>query len=142
MPRPVTPREIENLPTAIWFKPAGVPLRELDEVVLTFDEIEALRLADAEGLYQEEVAEKMKVSRATIGRILASAHKKTAEALVQGKAIRVEGGSISIRGTANGRPCCGRGRRHRGGHPDTEQPEQGGIKCQEETKQDPAAKAQ
>jgi predicted DNA-binding protein (UPF0251 family) len=122
MPRPVSPREIENMPTAIWFKPAGVPMRNLDEVVLTFDEIEALRLADAEGLYQEEVAEKMKISRATVGRILAAARKKTAEALVHGKAIRVEGGNVSIRGTANGRPCCGR-RRHRGGRPGPKLPE-------------------
>jgi predicted DNA-binding protein (UPF0251 family) len=111
------------MPVATWFKPAGVPLRELEEVVLTYDEIEALRLADAEGLYQEEVAEQMKISRATVGRILAAAHRKTAEALVHGKAIRVEGGSVSIRGTATGRPCCGRGRRHRGGRPETELPE-------------------
>jgi predicted DNA-binding protein (UPF0251 family) len=96
-----------------------VPLRELDEVVLMFDEIEALRLADAEGLYQEEIAEQMKVSRATVGRILAAARKKTAEALVQGKAIRIEGGCVSIRGTAIGRPCCrrGQGRRRQRGCP-------------------------
>lgn len=122
MPRPVSPREIENLPPATWFKPAGIPLRELEEVVLTFDEVEALRLADVEGLYQEEVAEQMKISRATVGRILAAAHKKTAKALVQGKAIRVEGGNVSIRGAATGKPCCGRGRRRRGGRPETEQP--------------------
>jgi len=121
MPRPVTPREIESLPPVNWFKPAGVPLRDLEEVVLTLDEIEAVRLADAEGLYQEQVAEQMKVSRPTVGRILASAHQKIAEALVQGKAIRMEGGTIHIRGRRSGKACRGRGRgqgrRRQGGCP-------------------------
>ena len=109
MPRPTTPREIETPPQSTWFKPTGVPMRDLEEVVLTFDELEALRLADAEGLYQEQVAEQMKVSRPTIGRILASAHRKVAEALVQGKAIRMEGGSVHIRPAK----CCHR-RKNRG----------------------------
>lgn len=113
MPRPVTPREIDTPPAISWFKPAGVPMRDLEEVVLTLDEIEALRLADAEGLYQEQVAEQMKISRPTVGRILASARKKTAEALVQGKAIRLEGGTVQIRSTGSGRPCCGRQRNRR-----------------------------
>ena len=116
MPRPKCTREIGHLPSSTWFKPAGVSLRDLEEVVLTLDEIEAIRLADAEGLYQEQVAEQMKVSRPTVGRILASGRKKIAEALVQGKAIRMEGGSVNIRNTASGKPCCGKGgkRRHRG----------------------------
>ena len=108
MPRPKCTREIENLPAVSWFKPAGVPLRDLEEVVLTLDEIEAMRLADVEGLYQEQVAEQMKVSRPTVGRILASARKKIATALVQGKAIRMEGGSVNIRGVAFGDPSCKR----------------------------------
>ena len=91
MPRPTILREIEEPPRSTWFKPTGIPMRELEEVVLTFDEIEALRLADAEGLYQEQVAEQMKVSRPTVGRILAAARRKVAEALVQGKAIRQQG---------------------------------------------------
>ena len=94
MPRRLIPRQIERPPAATWFKPSGIPLRMLEEVVLTFDEIEALRLADAEGLYQQQVAERMKVSRATVARILASARRKTAEALVHGKAIRIEGGAV------------------------------------------------
>lgn len=110
MPRPTTSREIERLPESTWFKPTGIPMRDLEEVVLAFDEIEAIRLADAEGLYQEEVAERMKVSRATVGRILASARQKTAEALVHGKAIRMEGGTIHIRGRKSGKHCHGRGR--------------------------------
>ena len=113
MPRPISPREIDEPPEATWFKPTGIPMRELEEVVLTFDEIEALRLADAEGLYQEQVAEQMKVSRPTVGRILASARKKVAEALVQGKAIRMEGGSVQIRGRRSGKACRGRGQGRR-----------------------------
>ncbi len=109
MPRPISPREIEEPPQATWFKPTGIPMRDLEEVVLTFDEIEAIRLADAEGLYQEQVAEQMKISRPTVGRILASARQKIAEALVQGKAIRMEGGTIQIRGRRSGKPCRGRG---------------------------------
>lgn len=117
MPRPHHPREIENPPAATWFKPAGTPMRQLEEVVLSFDEVEALRLADAEGLYQEEVAERMKVSRPTVGRILESARRKVADALVHGKAIRMEGGAVTIRGGHSGKGCCGQGggRRHRGG---------------------------
>jgi predicted DNA-binding protein (UPF0251 family) len=107
MPRPTTPREIETPPLSTWFKPTGVPMRDLEEVVLTFDELEALRLADAEGLYQEQVAEQMKVSRPTIGRILASARRKVAEALVQGKAIRMEGGNFQVRTST----CCHRKRK-------------------------------
>ena len=108
MPRPMQPREIEGPPQATCFKPIGVPMRRLEAVVLTFDEVEALRLADAEGLYQEQVAERMGVSRPTVGRILASARRKVAEALVQGKAIRMEGGSYRIRAEEGLRPCCRR----------------------------------
>lgn len=72
-------------------------MRVLEEVSLTLDEIEAIRLADLEGMYQDQVAKKMNVSRQTVGRILASAHKKIAEALVLGKAIRMEGGSIQFK---------------------------------------------
>ena len=119
MPRPKLPRQIWNMPTAIWYKPAGIPLRTLAEVVVTLDELEALRLADFEGLYQEQVAARMNVSRPTVGRILASAHRKLAEALVQGKAIRLEGGSVQFAsGTLPAGPGCrggGRGRRWRGG---------------------------
>ncbi len=127
MPRPKCPREIKNLPAISWFKPAGVPLRGLEEVVLTLDEIEAIRLADAEGLYQEQVAEQMKVSRPTVGRILASARKKIAEALVQGKAIRMEGGTVKIRSATLGKPCCKREKKY----------SQGGIPCQDKTKPAP-----
>ncbi|MGM0578909.1 MAG: DUF134 domain-containing protein [Myxococcota bacterium] len=93
MGRPPRPRRVDLLPEATYFKPRGVPLRDLDEVTLTVDEVEALRLADLEGRYQQDAAESMGVSRATFGRIVASARRKTAEALVGGKALRIEGGA-------------------------------------------------
>ena len=62
---------------------------------MTLDEFEAIRLADLEGLYQEQAAERMEVSRATFGRIIEIAHRKVAEALIRGKALKIEGGPIS-----------------------------------------------
>jgi len=85
------------MPQQTWFKPAGVPLREIGEVTLTLDELEALRLADYEGSYQAEAAERMRVSRQTLGRILAEARRKVAQALVEGQAIRLEGGNVEVR---------------------------------------------
>jgi predicted DNA-binding protein (UPF0251 family) len=75
----------------------------LEEVVLELDEMEAIRLADLEGLYQEEAAERMKVSRPTFGRIVAAARKKIAEALVAGKALRIEGGPVTMETTKTAR---------------------------------------
>jgi predicted DNA-binding protein (UPF0251 family) len=94
----------------VHFKPAGVPLRALEEVSLGLDELEALRLADLENLSHEEVGELMNVSRATAGRILAEARRKTAEALVHGWAIRVEGGAVEAAPPERGRCGAGRGR--------------------------------
>jgi predicted DNA-binding protein (UPF0251 family) len=71
-------------------------VRLLDGIVLTLDEFEAIRLADLEGLYQEQAAERMRVSRPTFGRILAVAHRKVAEALSNGKALKIEGGTIRM----------------------------------------------
>lgn len=78
-------------------KPAGIPARELEELILGFDEAEALRLADLEGLYQEAAARSMGVSRQTFGRIVESARRKVADALLNGKALRIEGGEVSVR---------------------------------------------
>ena len=72
------------------FKPRGIPLSGLDEVNLEIDELEALRLADYEGLYQQEAAERMNVSRATFGRIVEAAHRKVADAILHGKALKIE----------------------------------------------------
>ena len=97
MPRPPKCRKIAFLPQIVFFKPAGIPATELEEIVLTLDEVEALRLADLEGLYQEDAAGLMSVSRQTFANILASAHQKTAEALMYGKALRIDGGFIEMK---------------------------------------------
>jgi hypothetical protein len=76
------------------FKPAGAPAGKLEHVVMTLDELEALRLADLEGLYQAQAANRMGVSRSTFGRILEAAHRKVALALVEGRALRIEGGPV------------------------------------------------
>jgi predicted DNA-binding protein (UPF0251 family) len=74
----------------------------MEEVLMTLDEFEALRLADLDGLYQEEAAERMNVSRPTFGRIVDSARRKVADALVHGKALRMEGGPVEV----EERRCC------------------------------------
>jgi predicted DNA-binding protein (UPF0251 family) len=84
------------MPGSNYFKPRGVPLSGLEEVVLSVDEFEAIRLADLEGLYQEQAAGQMNVSRQTFGRIIESAHKKVAETLVKGKALKIEGGEVEM----------------------------------------------
>ena len=89
-------RSIWHRPRVTYYKPQGIPLRYLEESVLTLDEVEAIRLKDVEGLEQTSAAKKMKVSQSTFQRILSSAHKKTAQALLAGKAIRFEGGNIKM----------------------------------------------
>ncbi len=106
MPRPFKRRCVAGKPGADYFKPRGIPLDLLEEVVLALDEFEALRLAHIEGLYQEEAAEKMKVSRQTFGNILESAHRKVSEAIVKGKALKIEGGIYELKGF--GRKRCRR----------------------------------
>jgi predicted DNA-binding protein (UPF0251 family) len=90
MPRPKKYRCIKCKPDANYFKPRGIPLVDLEEITLTTDEIEAISLADYEGLYQEAAAIKMKISRQTFGRILNAAHRKIAECLIKGKALKIE----------------------------------------------------
>jgi len=102
MPRPYCCRRIAGRPAASIFKPIGVPMRMLDEIVMTLDEFEAIRLADLDGLYQESAAAQMGVSRPTFSRITASAHRKVADALVHGKALRIEGGPVLVAGHR----CC------------------------------------
>ncbi len=97
MPRPPCCRRIAHEPACDVFKPAGVPARLLEEVVLTLDEFEALRLADLNGMYQEEAAASMNVSRQTFGRVIESAHRKLADAIVGGKALRIEGGHVEMK---------------------------------------------
>ncbi len=97
MPRPKKCRWISSQPGVTYFKPRGIPMRELEEVCLETDELEAMRLADWDSLSHEQAAEKMNVSRATFGRIVAKGRKKVADALVHGKAIRIEGGEVDLR---------------------------------------------
>ena len=94
MPRPTKCRQVGLDPEVTYFKPRGVPLSELEEVILSHDELEALRLADLEGLYQDDAAARMKISRPTFSRIIEKARRAVAEALVGGKALRIEGGNV------------------------------------------------
>lgn len=94
-------RRVNYLPSVTFFKPAGIPLRELEEVCLSIEELEAIRLKDIEDLEQEQCAEKMNISRPTFVRILDAARKKIAEALITGKAIRIEGGHFEMVGAAD-----------------------------------------
>ena len=89
MVRPIKPRRVQFDPKAIYFKPRAIPLSMLEEVELGVDEMEALRLCDLEGLDQVEAAKRMKISQATLWRILTSARKKVTEALIEGKAIKI-----------------------------------------------------
>jgi predicted DNA-binding protein (UPF0251 family) len=90
MSRPKKDRCINCLPSSPCFKPRGIPLYQLKEVILNLDELEAIRLADYEGLYHEKAAEKMNISRPTFGRIINNARSKIADAIINGKALQIE----------------------------------------------------
>jgi len=98
MPRPFCPRRIGWRPGISRFFPEGFsrPHHAPDIITLNLDELEAIRLADLEGIYQEQAAEKMGVSRPTFARILESGRKKVAEALVNGKGLVIEGGPVEM----------------------------------------------
>ncbi len=96
MARPKNCRRIAGFPASKYFKPRGIPLSDLEEVILTVDEFEAVRLADFDGLYQEAAAQRMGVSRPTFGRIIGSARHKVAEALVKGMALKIDGGAFEM----------------------------------------------
>lgn len=97
MVRPRRCRKIANEPDVTYFKPAGIPLRELSEEIIHFDEFEAIRLKDFQGLDQEVCAKKMDISQPTFHRLILNARKKMANAIVNGKAIRIEGGSYKLK---------------------------------------------
>lgn len=105
MPRPRIPRRVYCEPDVVYFKPAGITMRELEEITLTVTEYEAIRLKDLEDMDQTEAAKKMGISQPTLNRILTSGRKKLANAIVNGKAIRIHGGHFKV--------LRGRGR-HRG----------------------------
>ena len=99
-------RRVDFLPQVTYFKPAGVPLIHLQELRLSIEEAEAIRLKDMEGLEQDECGQRMRVSRPTFARILLIARQKIADALLNGKAIRIEGGNYEL---AVRRFRCGNG---------------------------------
>ena len=96
MPRPPKCRCIGREPGVSTFKPAGLPGHALEQVILSLDELEAVRLADLEGLYQEQAARRMEVSRQTFGNIVASGRRKLADCVVNGKLLRIQGGAVRL----------------------------------------------
>ncbi len=112
MSRPVIPRQVLQTLPAVTFTPGTDPKTAVESAHLTLDGLEALRLADIEGLYQEEAARRMGVSRATFARVLAVARRQVADALVNGKALAISGGVVDPRLTeAWPCPVHGEGRR-------------------------------
>ena len=106
MPRPKKTRFVSGYPSITAFVPHGMSIS--GEVFMSVEELEAIRLSDFEHLDQETAANMMQVSRHTYGRILTAARSIVAEALVTGKALKIEGGTFEFRG-------MGRRRRRRGG---------------------------
>jgi uncharacterized protein len=120
MPRPHKCRLIAAQPPVSAFKPAGVPGRDLEAIELGLDELEALRLADLEGLYHDAAAERMGISRPTFGRLLEGARHKVVCALFQSKMLLFNGGPVLMRGvrTFECADCRARfGKAHGTGHP-------------------------
>ena len=134
MVRPQKDRFVKFDPNISYFKPRGIPMQNLEEVRLAIDEGEAIRLADLLGLSHAEAGRRMGVSRATFGRIVQKARKTVADALINGKAINIEGGNFKMvdaarffrchhchhhweepRGTGRPQACpqCGRAEFHR-----------------------------
>ena len=111
MPRPRRARWVNFQPNITYYKPAGVRMIDLEETILNIDEIEAIRLKDLEGLDQEECAKKMNISQPTFHRLVTSARKKIADSLVNGKAVRIQGGIFKMTPQTSGR-----GRRFGRGH--------------------------
>lgn len=119
MPRPQQFRRIASPPLMKGFKPFGIPRKELESVILRYDEYEAVRLLDYEGMMQEKAAELMNVSRPTLTRIYENARNSIAKALVEGKMIVIDGGNVDfgkswfrcrkcnklIEGLENHKPC-------------------------------------
>lgn len=106
--RPKCCRQVGARPLKSCFQPEGVTSSSCpEEVLLNLDEYESLRLADLEGLYQGQAASRMNVSRQTFGRIVETARRKVADALVNGKTLRIEGGLVSIKaGETSSCPHC------------------------------------
>ena len=93
--RPKKVRYIQRMPKIVQFSPRGKPGRP-DEIELTLDEFEAIKLADYQGFRQDQGAVAMRLSRASFGRIVRKARKKVAEALVMGKIVRIRMGDVQV----------------------------------------------
>ena len=96
MSRPRRCRKVGLQPNVTFFKPAGIRMRELKETIISVDEFEAIRLKDFQGFEQEDCAEKMDISQPTFHRLILSARKKIADSIVNGKALKIEGGNFEI----------------------------------------------
>lgn len=92
MARPPKCRIVDQEPSVTYFKPRGIPLRKLDEITLTVEGLEAIRLSDVNGLDQDAAAKRMGISRQTFGRILSKARNTVARSIVEGLGLKIEGG--------------------------------------------------
>jgi len=117
MPRPRRFRRVWFEPTITYFKPSGIRMINLEEIILTVTELEAVRLVDLESMDQIKAAKKMNISQPTFNRLLSSAKKKIADALVNGKAIRIQGGRFKMVRPRGERFRAGPGGRGRMGGP-------------------------
>ena len=109
MPRRKRHRYVRGEPPISVYKPAGIPIKELQEILVTLDEYEAVRLADLEGMNQREACEVMQISQPTFNRILSSARSKIAKGIVEGHVLRIEGGKYILSDGSGGLQCidCG-----------------------------------
>jgi uncharacterized protein len=96
MPRPRKRRRVWHEPKPAIFKPVGVPLQQLPSITLLHEELEALRLVDLEGRYQEDAARQMNISRSTLQRMVSAARSKVVQALTEGSALHIEGGTFQV----------------------------------------------
>jgi uncharacterized protein len=90
MPRPCIRRRVKGRPNSSYFKPAGIRIVDLEESILTMSEFEAIRLVDLEEISQDEAGKSMQISQSTLSRVLKSGRKKISDAIVNGKAIKIE----------------------------------------------------
>jgi len=97
MPRPESDRIIDEPPLYTEFKPMGIPGRNLEQIKLSLDEFEALRLADHEGLSHEEAADQLEISRSTFTRLIRKARKKVADFMFLGKILTIGGGNVHFK---------------------------------------------
>ena len=115
MVRPRRLRRIFFQPDVTYFKPAGIPMVSLKETELSFDELEAIRLVDSKEMEQIEAGKQMKISQSTLSRLLREGRKKLADAIIQGNAIKIQGGNYKMAMPKGRGFGMGRGRGFGGG---------------------------